>query len=217
MGDERGQLILGMPRDSLVEGFRLGRDPGPDLGGHTRHLAASIVGAAPGSRSGTARPLRAPPRAHTYFTRASDRRAVDAQATHAAGREIRRPTEGRWERQLPRLLGAVSFLLRPRVTALGTNELRRRARRGLHGNALRRRPPPSPVLWPGARKTPVLCKGTTHLALSDSQRVAGEGPHGRKSWKGRQNPRPAQLKASPSFPGFCTSSAQRCPTLREVS
>lgn len=38
----------------------------------------------------------------------------------------------------PPRLGAVSFLLRPRVTALRTNELRRRVRRGLHDPALLR-------------------------------------------------------------------------------
>lgn len=37
----------------LVEGLRLGPAPGPDLGGHGPHLAASIVGAAPGRRSST--------------------------------------------------------------------------------------------------------------------------------------------------------------------
>lgn len=85
-----------------MEGFRLGRAPGPDLGGHTPHLTASIVGAAPGHQSEhgeTAHPLRAPAQARTYFTRAGDRRAVDSQATHAAGRG-HRTTEGRWERQL---------------------------------------------------------------------------------------------------------------------
>lgn len=72
-----------------MEGFRLGRAPGPDLGGHAPHLTASIVGAAPGRRSEhreTAHPHPAPAQAYTYFTRAGDRRAVDAQATHAAGR-----------------------------------------------------------------------------------------------------------------------------------
>lgn len=33
-----------------MEGFSLGRAPGPDLGGHTLNLTASIVGAAPGRR-----------------------------------------------------------------------------------------------------------------------------------------------------------------------
>lgn len=49
----------------------------------------------------------------------------------------------------PPRLGAVSFLLRPRVTALVTNELRRRARRGLHDTAPRLRPPsfPRTVAW----------------------------------------------------------------------
>lgn len=72
--------------------------PGLDLGGHTLHLTASIVGAAPGSRwehRETARLPRAPAQAHTYFTRAGDRRAVDAQTTHAAGREHAKPSEGR--------------------------------------------------------------------------------------------------------------------------
>lgn len=79
--------------------------PGLDLGGHTLYLTASIVGAAPGSRLGaqghreTARLPRAPAQAHTYFTRAGDRRAVDAQTTHAAGRGHAKPTEGWWERQ----------------------------------------------------------------------------------------------------------------------
>lgn len=87
-GAERGQLTLWNTEGPLVEGFRLGPVPGADLGGHTPHLTASIVGAAPGRGSDhrdTAHPLRAPAQAHTYFTRAGDRRAVDAQATHAAG------------------------------------------------------------------------------------------------------------------------------------
>jgi hypothetical protein len=72
-----------------------------------------------------------------------------------AGRRTCRQTEGQWERQLHGLettrprSGAVSFLLRPRVTALGTNELRRRARRGLYDPAPFSRPPPFPgVLCP---------------------------------------------------------------------
>lgn len=52
------------------------------------------------------------------------------------------------ETTLPPRLGAVSFLLRPRVSAFGANELRRRARRGLHDTALRWRLPPCPaVAW----------------------------------------------------------------------
>lgn len=51
---------------------------------------------------------------------------------------------------LPPRLGAVSFLLRPRVTALGTNELRRRARRGLHDTAQLRGLEPGGPLSPAA-------------------------------------------------------------------
>lgn len=68
---------------------------------------------------------------------------------------------------LPPRLGAVSFLLRPRVSALGTNELRRRARRGLHDTAPRWRRPPCPALQPGAQRTPVLSSCWLRSVLSD--------------------------------------------------
>lgn len=167
-GDMSGQLMPGMPKDPWGGGGSgWAASPGLDLGGHTPHLAASIVGAAPGRRSEhreTARLAPAPAQAHTYFTRAGDRRAVDAQTTHAAGRgHANQPRDGRsgsctLGTTLPPRLGAVSFLLRPRVSALGANELRRRARRGLHDTALRGWLPslPCSAPWRGARRTPVL-------------------------------------------------------------
>lgn len=158
-----------------------------------------------GSTGRPARLPRAPAQAHTYFTRAGDRRAVDAQTTHAAGRgHANQPRDGgsgscTLGTTLPPRLGAVSFLLRPRVSALRANELRRRARRGLHDTALRWRRPPCPALWPGAQRTTLLCSCWLRSALTwGSRRVAGEGPNGRT----------VRLKTFPSL-----SNAQRSATL----
>lgn len=142
--DGRGQLVLGLPRiqDAQRRGSSLGahlgtrpgspsptsrrRPPPPRPGGGSR---------APGRSAPTPPPALSPSaaRACTHFTRAGDRRAVDAQAAHAVGGRASRQADGRLWRQLhglettPPRSGAVSFLLSPRVTALGTNGRRGQA------------------------------------------------------------------------------------------
>ena len=71
--------------------------PQPDLGGLAQHLASPALGAGPRrwSRAPGPPPALSPsagPTARTYFAGAGDRRAVDAQAAHAAGGPTGRET-----------------------------------------------------------------------------------------------------------------------------
>lgn len=96
----------------------------------------------------------------------------------------------------PPRLGAVSFLLRPRVTVLGTNELRRRTGRGLHDTALLR------GLEPGGP----LSSAAAWLPPPSPQPFLTWGSAKRqKSWEDRQI---GSAKSSPQLTGFCTSSGQ---------
>lgn len=100
-GNERGQLTLGMPRGPWCGGSGWAQPLDQTWEAIPRTSLLPSWGRLPGAgrSTETAHPLRAPAQAHTYFSGAGDRRAVDAQATHAAGGG-HRPTEGRWERQL---------------------------------------------------------------------------------------------------------------------
>lgn len=120
---------------------------------------------APSEHRETAHPLRAPAQAHTYFTGAGDRRAVDAQTTHAAGRG-HRPTEGRREQQLhgwelrcrrawerfPSCSARVSLLSGPMSCAGG------------RGGACMT--PPCSVAWSWEDPRPLQLLGSPHLPLS---------------------------------------------------
>lgn len=96
MVDGRGKLMLGCRRLPGVWRGRLGGVPRTRPG--RPYPAPHCLHRGGGSREpvgSTARLSRAPAQAHTYFTRAGDRRAVDAQTTHAAGKgHANQPRDG---------------------------------------------------------------------------------------------------------------------------